>query len=71
MSLPKPAKQAAPRALLPNHELMALAPFRQGKSELSGVMKPIKLSANESHLGPSPAAVEAYNREPSRGAGRP
>ena len=44
----------------PNREIQSLAPFRQGKSELAGVATPIKLSANESHLGPSPAAIEAF-----------
>lgn len=46
----------------PNHELEGLAPFKQGRSEIAGVQHPIKLSANESHLGPSPAAIEAYRR---------
>jgi histidinol-phosphate aminotransferase len=42
--------------------LRGLEPFRQGKSEIAGHMKPIKLSANESHHGPSPAAAEAYRQ---------
>ena len=40
--------------------LRSLAPFRQGKSTLDDHVNPIKLSANESHHGPSPLAVEAY-----------
>ena len=40
--------------------LRGLAPFRQGKSTLDDHVNPIKLSANESHHGPSPLAVEAY-----------
>ncbi len=44
----------------PNRDLEGLAPFRQGKSEIGGHDKPIKLSANESHHGPSPRAIEAY-----------
>lgn len=43
-----------------NPALASLAPFQQGKFEISGCAKPIKLSANESHLGPSPRAIEAY-----------
>jgi histidinol-phosphate aminotransferase len=46
----------------PTPGLRDLEPFRQGKSEISGQMNPIKLSANESHHGPSPAAAEAYRR---------
>lgn len=46
----------------PNRDLASLAPFRQGKSELGGHDKPIKLSANESHHGPSPRAIEAYRK---------
>ena len=42
--------------------LTGLAPFRQGKSEIPGHMNPLKLSANESHHGPSPAAAEAYRQ---------
>jgi len=44
----------------PNRELLELAPFSQGRSEIAGIQRPIKLSANESHHGPSPAAIEAY-----------
>jgi histidinol-phosphate aminotransferase len=46
----------------PNPGLHGLVPFRQGKSEIPGLMNPIKLSSNESHHGPSPAAAEAYRR---------
>ena len=45
--------------------LRGLTPFRQGKSEIPGHMNPIKLSANESHHGPSPAAAEAYRQRSS------
>ncbi len=38
-----------------------LAPYVQGKSQVDGCANPIKLSSNESHLGPSPKAIEAYN----------
>ena len=55
-------KTATPASALPapNRDLASLAPFRQGKSEIGGHDKPIKLSANESHHGPSPHAIEAY-----------
>jgi histidinol-phosphate aminotransferase len=44
----------------PHPGLRGLAPFRQGKSSLDDHVNPIKLSANESHHGPSPHAIEAY-----------
>jgi histidinol-phosphate aminotransferase len=34
----------------------------QGQSTIEGVINPIKLSSNESSLGPSPAALEAYRQ---------
>lgn len=46
----------------PNRELASLAPFKQGKSRIPGHDRPLKLSANESHHGPSPRAIEAYRR---------
>lgn len=51
----------APQVPLPHREILTLEPFRQGKSVLAGVEVPIKLSANESCLGPSPAALAAYH----------
>lgn len=47
--------------LEPNREILSLAPFRQGRSDIGGLPARIKLSANESHLGPSPAALAAYH----------
>lgn len=38
-----------------------LAPYKQGKSDAAGFDAPIKLSSNESPLGPSPAAIKAYH----------
>ena len=38
-----------------------LAPYAQGMSAIAGVAEPIKLSSNESPLGPSPRAIEAYH----------
>jgi histidinol-phosphate aminotransferase len=37
-----------------------LAPYKQGKATLSNVAEPLKLSSNESMLGPSPKALAAY-----------
>jgi histidinol-phosphate aminotransferase len=37
-----------------------LRPYTQGKSELPGAVRQIKLSSNESAFGPSPRALEAY-----------
>ena len=41
-------------------EIKKIAPYVQGKSELAGTQKIIKLSSNESSFGPSPRAVAAY-----------
>ncbi|MGV3482196.1 MAG: pyridoxal phosphate-dependent aminotransferase [Sphingobium sp.] len=40
--------------------IAGLAPYRQGKIALDDVAQPLKLSSNESMLGPSPRALEAY-----------
>lgn len=37
-----------------------LRPYKQGRIGLPGVARPLKLSSNESHLGPSPRALAAY-----------
>ncbi len=42
-------------------EINQLAPYVQGKSSSDGIENPIKLSSNESPLGPSPKAIAAYN----------
>jgi histidinol-phosphate aminotransferase len=44
----------------PRPELAGLAPYTQGKCELPEYAAPVKLSSNESRLGPSPRAIEAY-----------
>ena len=60
---PITGKQRTPAAVpQPNAELASLAPFKQGKGSLAGHAQPIKLSANESHHGPSPLAIEAYRQ---------
>ena len=49
MSAPKPHKW-----------LNKLAPYVPGRASADGVREPVKLSANESVFGPSPAAIGAY-----------
>ena len=44
----------------PRSEIMAIDAYVPGKSRVEGVAKAHKLSSNESPLGPSPKAVEAY-----------
>jgi histidinol-phosphate aminotransferase len=41
---------------------MEIAPYVGGESRLPGIAHPIKLASNESALGPSPRALEAYRR---------
>jgi histidinol-phosphate aminotransferase len=48
--------------LLPKPGIMDIAPYVGGESELPGIERPVKLASNESALGPSPRAVEAYRR---------
>lgn len=49
-------------ALAPRPGIMEIAPYVGGESSLPGVARPIKLASNESALGPSPRALEAYRR---------
>lgn len=44
----------------PTESVASLAPYRQGKQAIAGVANPLKLSSNESMLGPSPRAIAAY-----------
>ncbi|THD45802.1 MAG: histidinol-phosphate transaminase [Bradyrhizobium sp.] len=44
----------------PRPEIMAIAPYVPGKSGVAGLAKVHKLSSNESPLGPSPNAIEAF-----------
>ena len=46
----------------PRPGVLDIAPYIPGKSTAPGVDKVFKLSSNESPLGPSPHAVEAYRR---------
>lgn len=45
----------------PRKGLLEIAPYVPGKSSAPGVAKVIKLSSNETPLGPSPKATAAYN----------
>ncbi len=54
--------------LQPVEGLLKLAPYRQGKSTISGVDRPLKLSSNESMAGPSPKARLAVADLASTGA---
>jgi len=44
----------------PRPGVLDIAPYVPGKSSAPGVDRVIKLSSNESPLGPSPKAVAAY-----------
>ncbi len=44
----------------PRPGVLSIGPYKQGASIIDGVDNPIKLSSNESPLGPSRRAIEAY-----------
>lgn len=46
--------------LTPRPGILEIEPYVGGRSEIAGRAKAIKLSSNESALGPSPKALEAY-----------
>jgi histidinol-phosphate aminotransferase len=46
----------------PRPGVLAIDPYVPGKSTAPGVARVIKLSSNETPLGPSPRAIEAYRR---------
>jgi len=46
--------------MLPKPGILDIEPYVGGRAQIAGVDKPIKLSSNESALGPSPDAVAAY-----------
>jgi histidinol-phosphate aminotransferase len=50
----------------PRPELLAIEAYVPGKSAVAGLDKVHKLSSNESPLGPSPRAVEAFRNEAGR-----
>jgi len=51
---------------LPRPGVLDIAPYVPGKSKAPGVAKVIKLSSNESPLGPSPKAMAAYKAAAAR-----
>ncbi len=52
---------AAPAARpVPQPGIMEISPYVPGESSVPGGLKPIKLSSNETPLGASPKAIEAY-----------
>jgi len=51
---------------LPRPGVLDIAPYVPGKSKAPGVAKVYKLSSNESPLGPSPHAIEAYQAAAAR-----
>jgi histidinol-phosphate aminotransferase len=48
---------------LPRPGILDIAPYIGGESKVEGVSRVIRLASNESALGPSPAAVEAYRAQ--------
>jgi len=54
---------AAKRGPTPRPGILDIAPYVPGTSALPGAGKVVKLSSNETPLGPSPKAVEAYLAE--------
>jgi histidinol-phosphate aminotransferase len=50
----------------PRPGVLVVDPYVPGRSKLAGAGPVIKLSSNETPLGPSPLAVEAYREEASR-----
>jgi histidinol-phosphate aminotransferase len=53
----------ANRAPMPQPGILDISPYVPGESSIPGGLKPIKLSSNETPLGPSPKAVAAYKAE--------
>jgi len=51
---------------VPRPGILDIAPYVPGKSTAPGVARVFKLSANETPLGPSPRAIEAYRDEGPR-----
>jgi len=49
-------------SLKPNPGILEITPYVGGRAEAHGVAEPIKLSSNESALGPSKAAIEAFRQ---------
>jgi histidinol-phosphate aminotransferase len=50
----------ADQAPVPQPGILEIAPYVPGESEVPSGLRPIKLSSNETPLGPSPEAIAAY-----------
>jgi histidinol-phosphate aminotransferase len=50
----------------PRPGILEISPYVGGKAEVAGGRPPIKLSSNESAVGPSPRAVAAYQAEATK-----
>src|ERR1700733_3220243 len=53
----------ANHAPVPQPGILDISPYVPGESYVAGGLKPIKLSSNETPLGPSPKAVAAFKAE--------
>jgi histidinol-phosphate aminotransferase len=53
----------ASKAPMPQPGILDISPYVPGESQVAGGLKPIKLSSNETPLGPSPKAVAAFKAE--------
>jgi histidinol-phosphate aminotransferase len=53
----------ASKAPTPQPGILDINPYVPGESHLAGGVKPIKLSSNETPLGPSPKAIAAFKAE--------
>src|SRR3989337_560716 len=51
------------RAPAPQPGILDISPYVPGESSIPGGVKAIKLSSNETPLGPSPKAIAAYKAE--------
>jgi histidinol-phosphate aminotransferase len=51
------------KAPQPRPGILDISPYVPGESEVPGNLKPIKLSSNETPLGPSPSAIAAYKAQ--------
>jgi len=53
----------ANKAPMPQPGILDISPYVPGESNIAGGVKPIKLSSNETPLGPSPKAIAAFKAE--------
>src|SRR5262245_43299088 len=53
----------ANKAPMPQPGILDINPYLPGESSVASSVKPIKLSSNETPLGPSPKAIAAFKSE--------